>query len=265
MGITSASGFYNTKSQFNKKIKESEIVIDNMSKDNFTNAGTIRVQTGMGIQPNGMKNFGFETKSSMASVFPQNKSKVGQSNTYQEGLIKTQNNFYSGDSAKPQFPSDIKNAIMTTGNFFNDGTLKNEISEKEFTQSKFIINKLRGLYGSKVDDVIYEEGQERPKSTKKEVKKELTLHEQKMELVKKSNERAAKGPPQVSYQQGYKRQPTELDLYIDLILKSNSNVDEFIYLVPNTGSDDPYDLLLVDYNELEGKNKKYRKNKGQND
>lgn len=52
-------------------------------------------------------------------------------------------------------------------------------------------------------------------------------------------------------------------MYIDLILKSNSNVDEFIYLVPNKQSDDPYDLLLVDYNELEGKNKKNRKTKNQ--
>lgn len=78
----------------------------------------------------------------------------------------------------------------------------------------------------------------------------MTIEEQKADLVKKSNQRRENGQPaQVTYQQGYKRQPTELDLYIDLILKSNSNVDEFIYLVPNPGSDDPYDLLLVDYNE----------------
>jgi len=125
------------------------------------------------------------------------------------------------------------------------------------------------MYGNSLGDneIIIEEGREKGQSPKRDIAKELTIEEQKQELVKKSNNRRENvgQPAQVTYQQGYKRQPTELDLYIDLILKSNSNVDEFIYLVPNPGSDDPYDLLLVDYNELEGKNKKYRKSKGQND
>jgi hypothetical protein len=272
MGLTSATGFYNTKSGFTKKARDpDERMMENFSKDDFTKAGLSRIQTGQPGQTV-TKQFGFDTKSSMASMFPTSKPRLqtGQTaamaQTYQEGLVKTQNNFYSGDDQKPQFPSDIKNAILTTGNFFSDGTLKNEISEKEFAQSKFIINKLRGVYTNPKDDIIIEEGALKG-SPKRGEDAGPTLHEQKMELVQQSKIRAANQGQvaQVTYQQGYKRQPTELDLYIDLILKSNSNVDEFIYLVPNKGSDDPYDLLLVDYNELEGKTKKYRKSKGQND
>lgn len=145
MGVTSATGFWNTKTGFNKKSKEEDATqkADLASRDDMTKTGTIRAQTGMVNPPGVIKNFGFDTKSSMASMFPASKPRLQtpQTQTYQEGLIKTQNNFYSGDENKPQFPTDIKNAIMTTGNFFNDGTLKNEISEKELAQSKFIINK----------------------------------------------------------------------------------------------------------------------------
>ncbi len=44
----------------------------------------------------------------------------------------------------------------------------------------------------------------------------------------------------------YKRAPSKLDKYIDLILKNVRNVDEFIYLVKGN-EDDPYDLKVVNY------------------
>jgi len=44
----------------------------------------------------------------------------------------------------------------------------------------------------------------------------------------------------------YKRAPSKLDKYIDLILKNVRNVDEFIYLVKGN-DDDPYDLKVVNY------------------
>jgi len=39
----------------------------------------------------------------------------------------------------------------------------------------------------------------------------------------------------------------ELDRYIDLVLKKSPNVDDFVYLIQNPGSDDPYDLVLRNY------------------
>ena len=42
------------------------------------------------------------------------------------------------------------------------------------------------------------------------------------------------------------RKKTELDIYIDLLLKNSQNVDEFVYLIKNKKSD-PYDLLLRNY------------------
>ena len=44
----------------------------------------------------------------------------------------------------------------------------------------------------------------------------------------------------------YKRLPSKLDKYIDLILKNQRNVDEFVYLVKGN-DDDPYDLIVTNY------------------
>ena len=44
----------------------------------------------------------------------------------------------------------------------------------------------------------------------------------------------------------YKRPPSKLDKYIDLILKNVTNVDEFIYLQRNNDND-PYDLNVVNF------------------
>jgi hypothetical protein len=48
----------------------------------------------------------------------------------------------------------------------------------------------------------------------------------------------------------------ELDLYINLIMKNSPNIDEFVYLVRNPESDDPYDLLLKNYFHVHNQQKK---------
>lgn len=50
-----------------------------------------------------------------------------------------------------------------------------------------------------------------------------------------------------------KRPPSNLDKYIELILKGVTNVDEFIYLLRNDKNDDPYDLIVIDYSDLKVK------------
>lgn len=50
-----------------------------------------------------------------------------------------------------------------------------------------------------------------------------------------------------------KRPPSNLDKYIELILKGVTNVDEFIYLLRNDKNDDPYDLIVIDYSDLKKK------------
>ena len=49
----------------------------------------------------------------------------------------------------------------------------------------------------------------------------------------------------------YKRSPSKLDKYIDLILKNVKNVDEFIYLT-KTDENDPYNLKVVNYKDIRG-------------
>ena len=49
----------------------------------------------------------------------------------------------------------------------------------------------------------------------------------------------------------YKRPPSKLDKYIDLILKNQRNVDEFVYLVKGN-DDDPYDLVVTNYAKTRG-------------
>lgn len=51
----------------------------------------------------------------------------------------------------------------------------------------------------------------------------------------------------------------ELDTYINLLTKNSPNIDEFVYLVRNPDSDDPYDLIMKKYFELEGHGKKSSK------
>ena len=60
------------------------------------------------------------------------------------------------------------------------------------------------------------------------------------------------------------RDVTNLDKYIDLILRNVTNIDEFIYLMKKSDIDDqdgkgginsdPYDLQVVDYNTIDKKN-----------
>lgn len=52
-----------------------------------------------------------------------------------------------------------------------------------------------------------------------------------------------------------KRPSSNLDKYIELILKGVTNLDEFIYLLKNKETDDPYDLRVIDYSDLKKKNK----------
>ena len=42
---------------------------------------------------------------------------------------------------------------------------------------------------------------------------------------------------------------TDLDMYIDLIMKNAVNLDDFLYLVRNN-EDDPYDLEMADYSDI---------------
>ena len=49
-----------------------------------------------------------------------------------------------------------------------------------------------------------------------------------------------------------------LDDYIKLILNNNPDIDEFVYLVKNKNNDDPYDLLLKNYFEIQNLNEKQK-------
>jgi len=48
-----------------------------------------------------------------------------------------------------------------------------------------------------------------------------------------------------------KRGVSNLDMYIDLILKNAVSLDEFLYLIRNS-DDDPYDLEITDYGKIKG-------------
>ena len=57
--------------------------------------------------------------------------------------------------------------------------------------------------------------------------------------------------PIMQVESNYKRSPSKLDKYIDLILKNVKNVDEFIYLT-KTDENDPYNLKVVNYKDIRG-------------
>ena len=49
-----------------------------------------------------------------------------------------------------------------------------------------------------------------------------------------------------------------MDKYIELLLDSKSEEETvFVYLIPNPGNSDPYDLQVSDYSECKNKSKYY--------
>ena len=51
---------------------------------------------------------------------------------------------------------------------------------------------------------------------------------------------------------------SDLDKYIELLLDSKSEEETvFVYLIPNPGNSDPYDLQVSDYSECKNKTKYY--------
>lgn len=129
-------------------------------------------------------------------------------------------------------PIKMSNASLIRSvdrNMSRDGL--RQFNDYELKQSHFVIDKLRENY---LDKTKYYRTEAKGLST------QLQPIPQSVKTVVKSD-----GP--------YKRKHQgDLDAYINLIFKGSVNVDEFVYLVKNPDSDDPYDLILKNYFQIPG-------------
>jgi hypothetical protein len=89
-----------------------------------------------------------------------------------------------------------------------------------------------------------------------QVDKEVLIHSVNSKMESRENQTIGKR----KYQQ-------ELDLFISLLLRNSPIVDDFVYVVQNPDSSDPYDLMLKDFQSLNpNKNRDQKKgsSKGKN-
>lgn len=129
--------------------------------------------------------------------------------------------------------------FSVTANTFHkpdeDSALINPDYKSEMMNSRLVVNKLRG----KVD-----QDKDRASRNLKPIEdcfKEAELIARLEEEKKIAEEEALREESKKQV-----KDPTNLDLYLGLILKNNANIDEFMYAVPNS-SVNPYMLELTDY------------------
>ncbi len=119
-------------------------------------------------------------------------------------------------------------------------------------QLMIVIDKLRQEHISKVK--YYKKGI--TPQLQMQVDKEVLIHSVNSKMESRENQTIGKR----KYQQ-------ELDLFISLLLRNSPIVDDFVYVVQNPDSSDPYDLMLKDFQSLNpNKNRDQKKgsSKGKN-
>ena len=214
------------------------------------------------------KKFGFTATDSMASVIPGSKAYKGMKRerlvtpiTIFDGNNPGPDAYKSGMEfyPKPEFPEHIKKSLKTAGNFYNANQVDSQEQDSQLRHSKLIINKLRGKYE---DDHMPEEPPQ--DAAEKPGKESGSFGEDKAAFIKESfggYSQSRKKAEEEEFEKNFEMNDAEddvgneLDAYIDLILKNNSNVDEFVYLTPIEGSNNPYKLKLSDFKNLGGKSK----------
>ena len=177
----------------------------------------------------------------------------------------------------------LRSQGMTSANFFSprSETHLNQqqtinpnlaLSGEEFQQSKTVIDKMAGKHAIDPRYLI-----SRP-ARQQVIKGTANMMESEMRnTITEGNDGERAGSPGRITQQDFafernaalqkqntleapKRAPSNLDKYIELILKNVTNVDEFMYLLKNKNSDvaedDPYDLRVIDYKVLKEENPK---------
>ena len=109
--------------------------------------------------------------------------------------------------------------------------------DQEMRNSKLVVDKLRGKVDQDKARAVkklppIEEYQRRAQEEKEQKELEADKLAQERLDAKKDN-----------------RETTDLDMYLGIILKNNnnSNIDEFMYAVPDPKSENPYKLKLTDY------------------
>ena len=155
----------------------------------------------------------------------------------------------------------------STANFFNSTqratavNLPGKLTRQEYQHSKTIINKMAGKHA--VNPRYHQ-----PASSTSNLTQRMSTSQPRVNVFNMFSSEKSEGPLQEQHTQhtdgktspsrapgGYKRAPSNLDKYIELILKNVTSIDEFIYLV-NKSQEDPYDLHVVDYAVLKKNNPK---------
>ena len=192
-----------------------------------------------------------EVKQPQTSILYNRKPKEINKNPKLIQIYKNQMDYGFTTKINISVNNDLKNEKKNNNKKFILNKKKNskkiklkQINEKELKQTKMVLNKLRFSY---LEKTKYYRNVERPlKQPMETIKKQL---------IKKSSENLIKNPIQKRTSQN------ELDTYINLLLRNSPNIDEFIYLVQNPKSEDPYDLILRNYFQISQTNNKIKKNK----
>mgnify|MGYP001297544566 FL=1 len=177
--------------------------------------------------------------------------------------MKSQGNFTAANffSSSQAFP------MQTSSHFATPALVGNEL-----VQSRVVIDKMAGKHATNPRYLVSRGGQQVIKGTANMLESEMRnspteavdidgrrysptrMTQQEFNFEKSAS--VQQKPNEV----GYKRPASNLDKYIELILRNVTNVDEFMYLLKAKSNDltedDPYDLRVIDYKILREDNPK---------
>ena len=134
----------------------------------------------------------------------------------------------------PPLPAQQFSATVQSFYKTNRTNTINPEQGREMKNSRLVVDKLRG----KVDQD--KDRETRGLSPLDEVYKQAQI-EKEQELIKLEAAEDGKEPVKEA------RETTTLDIYLKLVLKNNSNIDEFMYVVPDPKSENPYKLEFTEY------------------
>lgn len=202
------------------------------------NTSKVNEETMQQVYDNQM-NFGYTTMTAL------NRKTEKQQSQFLEGKPS---NIWNVEEARSRIglePVRMSNATLIRSvdrNMSKEGL--RQFNDYELKQSHFVIDKLRENYLDKT------------KYYRTKAKTLTPISQTTSQTI-----RAA-----VKQDESYKRKNQgDLDAYINLILKGSVNVDEFVYLVKNPESDDPYDLILKNYFQIPGVKQKKNQNDAKGD
>ena len=164
----------------------------------------------------------------------------------------------SSSGLKSLHPSATSTNFFKVGQQVLQSSIAPNLTNDEFKHSKIVIDKIAGKHAI---NPRFFANKEAPLSHRAlEPAKTGTSPHENPDASNFQIQVQEAGPEKIRnranmVQEAYKRPPSNLDKYIELILKNVTNVDEFIYLVKNS-EDDPYDLRVMDYAVLQKENPK---------